>query len=204
MTLDTGPQFVLKMWDSLCKLLKINAKLSMAFHHEIDGQSKNANQEMKYHLHSYVNHFQDDWIELLPMAKCSGNTNTSSITKLPSFFVSCGVVLWINVKLVELSIKSTQEQLVNSTAQSIADCMQEVWDFVREEMTNLQSVQAAAANQYQKEPLRYEIRDIVWLSTQNMKIKRPSKKLDYKMIGFYQIKAYMCWNSETQIRRMAK
>lgn len=161
MTLDTGPQFVSKMWDSLCKLLKINAKLSMAFYREIDGQSKNANQEMKCHLHSYINHFQDNWVELLPIAKCSRNTNTSSITKLPSFLVSCGVVPWMNVELVKLSTKSTQERLVNSTAQSIADCMQKVWDFVREEMTNLQSVQAAAANQYQKELLRYKIRDIV-------------------------------------------
>ena len=28
MTLDRGPQFVVKMWDSLCKLLNIKAKLS--------------------------------------------------------------------------------------------------------------------------------------------------------------------------------
>ena len=34
MTSDRGSQFVSKMWDSLCKLLKITAKLSTAFHPE--------------------------------------------------------------------------------------------------------------------------------------------------------------------------
>ena len=58
--LDRGPQFVSKMWDSLCKLLGIKAKLSTAFHPETEGQSKNANQEAEQHLRSYVNHFQDN------------------------------------------------------------------------------------------------------------------------------------------------
>ena len=37
MTSDRGPQFVSKMWDFLCKLLEITAKLSTAFHPETDG-----------------------------------------------------------------------------------------------------------------------------------------------------------------------
>ena len=37
MTSDRGPQFVVKMWDSLCKLLGIKAKLSIAWHLETDG-----------------------------------------------------------------------------------------------------------------------------------------------------------------------
>ena len=60
MTSDRGSQFVLKMWDSLCKLLGIKVKLSTAFHPETNDQSKNANQEAERHLKSYVNYFQDD------------------------------------------------------------------------------------------------------------------------------------------------
>ena len=62
MTSNRGPQFVSKIWDSLCKLLGITAKLSMAFHPETDGQSENANQEAKQHLRSYVNYFQNNWV----------------------------------------------------------------------------------------------------------------------------------------------
>ena len=60
LTSDRGPQFASKMWDSLCKLLGIKAKLSTAWHPETDGQSEIANQEMERYLRSYVNHFQDD------------------------------------------------------------------------------------------------------------------------------------------------
>ena len=61
-TSDWRSQFVSKMWNSLCKLLRIKAKLSTAFHPEINDQSKNVNQEAEQHLRSYVNHFQDDWV----------------------------------------------------------------------------------------------------------------------------------------------
>ena len=47
LTSDRGPQFVAKMWNSLCKLLGIKTKLSTAWHPETDGQSKIANQEME-------------------------------------------------------------------------------------------------------------------------------------------------------------
>ena len=54
---DRGPQFVSAVWKALCKILRINAKLSTAFHPETDGQSEIANQEMERHLRAYVNHF---------------------------------------------------------------------------------------------------------------------------------------------------
>ena len=57
LTSDRGPQFALKMWDLLCKLLGIKAKLLTAWHFKTDGQSKIANQEMERYLCSYVNHF---------------------------------------------------------------------------------------------------------------------------------------------------
>ena len=83
--LDRGPQFVSAVWKSLCKLLQINAKLLTAFHPETDGQSEIANQQMERHLCTYVNHFQNNWVDLLPMAKFAANANPSSTTKIPPF-----------------------------------------------------------------------------------------------------------------------
>ena len=51
------PQFILAIWKILCKILRINAKLSTAFHPETDSQSKITNQDMKKHLWTYINHF---------------------------------------------------------------------------------------------------------------------------------------------------
>lgn len=185
---DRGPQFVSKMWDSLCKLFDINAKLSTTFHSETDGQNKNANQDMERHLRSYVNHFQNDWIELPAIAEFSGNANTLAIIKISPFLASQGVVPQMSFDLVDFSALSTHKQLANATAKSRTDWMQNVWNFMRAEMTKSQDVQAAKVNWRQKNSPTYEVGNLMWLSTRNIKTERPLKKLDHKMIGPYKIK----------------
>jgi hypothetical protein len=56
-------QFVSLVWKTLCKTLKIDVKLSIAFHSETDDQSEIANQKMKRYLRSYCNYQQNDWSE---------------------------------------------------------------------------------------------------------------------------------------------
>ena len=57
LTSDWGLHFTFKMWDLLCKLLGIKAKLSTVWHPETDGQSEIANQEIERYTQSYINHF---------------------------------------------------------------------------------------------------------------------------------------------------
>jgi hypothetical protein len=49
-------QFVLLVWKTVCKTLKINVKLSTAFHFETNDQTEIVNQEMKRYLRSYCNY----------------------------------------------------------------------------------------------------------------------------------------------------
>ena len=187
LTSDRGPQFASKIWNSLCRLLGIKAKLSTAWHPETDGQSEIANQEIERYLRSYVNHFQNNWVERLPMAEFSSNANTSATTKVPPFLVSCGYILRMSFEPVDLTALSTREKLANARAKSIADCMQEVWEFTRAEMAKSQQAQVKAANRNRKASPEYWVGDLVWLSTKNIHTERPSKKLDYKKIGSYKI-----------------
>ena len=126
MTSDCGLQFVSKIWNFLCKLLGIKAKLSTAFHLEIDSQSKNANQEAERHLKSYVNHFQDDWVRLLPMREFLANANVSATTKVLPFLATRGYNPRMSFDPVDLLADSTREKIINSTATSIGNCMEEV------------------------------------------------------------------------------
>ena len=126
LTSDRGPQFASKMWDSLCKLLGIKAKLSTAWHPETDGQSEIANQEMERYLRSYVNHFQDDWVDHLPMAEFASNANTSATTTVPPFLVSRGYIPRMSFEPVDLTASSTRKRLANAKARLISDQMQEV------------------------------------------------------------------------------
>ena len=185
---DRDPQFVSAVWKALCKILRINAKLSTAFHPETDGQSEIANQKMERHLCTYVNHFQNNWVDLLSMAEFAANANPSSTTKIPPFQATRGYVPRMSFDPVDLSEESTRERLANSKARSIATDMEEVWKFVRTEMARSQEKYTKAADQHRKS-VEYKVGDSVWLSTKNIKTKRPSKKLDHKMVGPFKIKA---------------
>jgi hypothetical protein len=60
--LNRDSQFVSLVWKTICKALKINIKLSTAFHSETNDQSEIANQKIKRYLRVYCNYQQDDWI----------------------------------------------------------------------------------------------------------------------------------------------
>ena len=188
MTSDYGPQFVSKMWDSLCKLLGITAKLSTAFYLETDGQSKNVNQETERHLKSYVNHFQDDWVWLLLMGEFSANANVSAITKVSLFLATKDYNPKMNFDPIDLSANLTRERIANGIVRLIANCMEEVWDFMQKKMTKSQAKQVVAANCHCKKPSVYKVGDKVFLSTKNIRMERPLKKLDNKNIGPFKIK----------------
>ena len=104
---NRGPQFVSAVWKALCKILRINVKLSTAFHPETNGQSEIANQEIERHLCTYVNNFQNNWVDLLPMAKFAANANLSSTTKIPPFQATRGYVPRMSFDPVDLLEEST-------------------------------------------------------------------------------------------------
>ena len=166
----------------------IKTKLSTASHPETDGQSKNANQEAEQHLKTYVNHFQNDWVWLLPMKEFSANANVSATIKVLSFLATKSYNPRMSFDPVDLSVNSTREKIANSTTKLIVNRMEKVWNFMREKMTKLQAKQVVAANRHRKEPPTYKIGNEVFLSTKNIRTERPLKKLDDKYIGLFKIK----------------
>lgn len=158
------------MWKSLCDILKIKAKISIAFHAKTDGQSEIVNQEMKCHLCSYVNHFQDNWVDLLLMVEFATNANTSAITKIALFMATKKYISQMSFDPVDLSANSAQEKLQNRKVRSIANDMKKVWDFVKVKSMWSQQSQADVVNKHRRD-VNYDIGDMVWLFTKNIKTK---------------------------------
>ena len=77
---DRGPQFVSKFWQSLFKILKVEIKLSSAFHPQTDGQMERVNQVLEQYLHCTINYQQDNWTSLLPLAEFAYNNSTHAST----------------------------------------------------------------------------------------------------------------------------
>ena len=60
--------FTSKFSRELCILLSIDQNISMAYHPQMDGQSKQSNQWLEQYLWIYGNYQQDDWVQWLPIA----------------------------------------------------------------------------------------------------------------------------------------
>jgi transposase InsO family protein len=88
---DRGPQFASRVWKYLCNSLKIEPRLSTAFHPETDGQTERTNSIMEQYLWAYINYQQDNWVQFVPMAECTANNHISETTGVSPFFANYGM-----------------------------------------------------------------------------------------------------------------
>ncbi|RYN56960.1 hypothetical protein AA0117_g13232 [Alternaria alternata] len=75
---DRGSVFTSQFWSDICFHLKINHRLSTAFHPQTDGQTERQNQELETYLRIYMGYRQDDWVGLLPYAEYAYNSKKHS------------------------------------------------------------------------------------------------------------------------------
>jgi hypothetical protein len=87
---DRGSQFNSKFWQLLFKIFKIKIKLSFAYYLQTDGQTERVNKILEQYICCTINYHQDNWTELLPLAKFAyNNTIQGSIQQTP-FFANYG------------------------------------------------------------------------------------------------------------------
>jgi hypothetical protein len=68
-------------------------------------------------------------------------------------------------------------------ARCLTDCLNEIHDFAKNEMTFAQDCQQEYADKHQLPAPAYHPRDMVWLNAKNLWTNPPSRKLDYKCHG---------------------
>ena len=64
---DRGPQFISDFWNEFCKRIGTKLKLSTANHPQTDGQTEIVNQYFDQRLRPYINYYQDDWDDWIPI-----------------------------------------------------------------------------------------------------------------------------------------
>jgi len=82
---DREPQFAAVLMRELNKILRIETKLSTAYHPETGGQIERTNQELEQYLRMYVNHRQNNWAEWLVTAEFAFNNKVHMATKSSPF-----------------------------------------------------------------------------------------------------------------------
>jgi hypothetical protein len=87
---DRRLQFISEFWNELCRILGIKLKLSTAFYLQTDRQTEIINQYIDQRLRPFVNYYQDDWSELLPIMDYIQATLLHESTGLSPFQVEFG------------------------------------------------------------------------------------------------------------------
>ncbi len=120
------------------------------------------------------------------MAEFAANNNESASTKLSLFFATKGLHPRMSFDIVELSDASTRERILKQKALDISGNMETTWEFARKALAAAQESQSKQADQHRKD-ITYAVGDKVWLFTRNITTDRPSKKLDHKMLGPFEV-----------------
>jgi hypothetical protein len=150
----------------------------MAFYPERDGQTERTNSIMEQYLRAYVNYQQDNWAQLLPIAIFAANNHTSEMTGVSPFFSNYGFHPKFDLES-DIYIDHPEE----GQARRLTDYLKEIHDFSKNEMTFTQDHQQEYANKHWLPAPAYCPGDLVWLNTKNLRMNRPSWKLDYKCHG---------------------
>ena len=180
---DRGPQFISEFWKALTKRLKIDVKLSTAFHPQTDGKSERINAITEQYIRAYCSYLQDDWVDWLPIAEFCGNSGYSEPIKTNAFLANYGY----NPRMGFESITTPKDrpQIVN--AAGFITRMHQIHDYIGTQIREAQLHQETYKNRHRIPAPNYKIGDLVYLSTRNLRTQRPSQKLDWKHIGPYPI-----------------
>jgi len=87
---DCGPQFAASFTKELYRLLGIRLSSSTAWYPQTDRQMEHVNQELDQFLRLFVNEWQNDWYDLLPIAEFQHNNYVHSATQQPPFLLDTG------------------------------------------------------------------------------------------------------------------
>ncbi len=184
---DRRSQFISLVWKTVCQILKINVKVSIAFHSKTDDQNEIVNQEMKRYLRNYCNYQQDDWSEWLFMIEFASNAATSIFIELFVFMTNYEFESRMNFDWIS-NEEFVRERIQDQKTSDIIDKMKNIWNFIKQRLANNQNAQKRHADKKRNNSSEYKLNDIIWLFIKNIKIERSFKKLDHKWIDLYKIK----------------
>jgi transposase InsO family protein len=183
---DRGPQFVSQFWKEFCRILGIKLKLSTAFHPQTDGQTEIMNQYLDQRLRPFVNYYQDNWSDLLPMMDYAQLTLPHSSIGMSPYELLNGYLPRTSFDWKTPAVATAQEKLSQTKAREVATRMQGAIQRAKEIMAKAQSKKETDVNRHRRE-IDFAVGDQVFVSTKNWKTQRPSHNLDHQMAGPFQI-----------------
>ncbi|KAL5525002.1 hypothetical protein ACEPAF_8871 [Sanghuangporus sanghuang] len=163
----------------LYKLLHIEGNPSTAYHPQTDGQTERVNQELEQYLRLYVNHRQSDWADWLALAEFAHNNREHSATKLSPFFVNTG-----QHPSDFTGVGTTSSNL---SAEEFAKHVKGIHELTQANLTQANEDMKRFYDRHAGKSIVYEMGQKVFLDGRNIKTIRPTKKMDDKWFGPFEV-----------------
>ena len=187
---DREPQFVAELMRELNRMLGIESKLSTAFHPQTDGQMERVNQELEQYLRMFINHRQEQWPDWLGTAEFAYNNKIHSSTKVSPFKTSYGQDPRIGFEIRRKGKYEGAEKFVMK--------MKEIQEEAKAVLGKAQEEMKKYADRKRAEVDEYKVKDLVMLSTKDLKYQmagRRTEKLMERFVGPYKIKKIISSNA---------
>ena len=195
---DRGPQFISEFWHAFFKLLKTDIRLTSSYHPQANGGTERANRTLLESLRCFVNARQDNWSDHLVYFEFAYNNSVNPATGYSPF-----VLMFAQSPrapydaLLEGSDSTKQIDSDNHLARDLGfDIMENLQD-ARDKLHR-------AAQQFRErharscKPHTFAVGDEVLLSSENVKLSLPCRKLSPAFVGPFKI-VKLCGRNAVEI-----
>ena len=183
---DRGPQFISSFWKEFCRIIGVKLRLSTAYHKQTDGQTEIMNRYIDQRLRPFVNYYQDNWDDMIPMMDRDQITLPHSSLGMPPYKVLYGSDPKNSWDWKTPKATTAKERLNYADAVAAATRNFEALELAKRNMAEAQARMKRSVDPHRRD-VDWKVGDKVYLSTKNLQQLRPSRKLSEQWKGPFEI-----------------